>query len=98
MLWYSWFFFYNSLIFVFKSFLFLNSTCGYWSITGEVNSEKLSLMKVAAVIEKSANTGAVVLDLRGFLCQLGNYCSLLNWTCLKTESWHFHPPLMASKP
>ncbi|KAJ6946835.1 hypothetical protein NC651_001510 [Populus alba x Populus x berolinensis] len=32
-----------------------------------VNSEKLSLMKVAAVIEKSANTGAVVLDLRGKL-------------------------------
>ncbi|XP_011018598.1 PREDICTED: plant intracellular Ras-group-related LRR protein 5-like [Populus euphratica] len=35
--------------------------------SGEVNSEKLSLMKVAAVIEKSANTGAVVLDLRGKL-------------------------------
>ncbi|KAJ6712046.1 PLANT INTRACELLULAR RAS-GROUP-RELATED LRR PROTEIN 5 [Salix purpurea] len=34
---------------------------------GEVNSEKLSLMKVAAVIEKSAKTGAVVLDLRGKL-------------------------------
>nr|TKR85502.1 hypothetical protein D5086_0000246440 [Populus alba] len=32
-----------------------------------VNSEKLSLMKVAAVIEKSANNGAVVLDLRGKL-------------------------------
>uniref|UniRef100_A0A6N2KEH8 Disease resistance R13L4/SHOC-2-like LRR domain-containing protein n=1 Tax=Salix viminalis TaxID=40686 RepID=A0A6N2KEH8_SALVM len=35
--------------------------------SGEVNSEKLSLMKVAAVIEKSAKTGAVVLDLRGKL-------------------------------
>ncbi|KAJ6327164.1 hypothetical protein OIU78_014113 [Salix suchowensis] len=35
--------------------------------SGEVKSEKLSLMKVAAIIENSAKTGAVVLDLRGKL-------------------------------
>ncbi|KAK9187669.1 hypothetical protein WN944_019067 [Citrus x changshan-huyou] len=34
---------------------------------GEENTEKLSLMKMAAVIENSAKTGAVVLDLRGKL-------------------------------
>ncbi|CAK7356168.1 unnamed protein product [Dovyalis caffra] len=35
--------------------------------SGEVDTEKLTLMKVAAVIENSAKTGAVVLDLRGKL-------------------------------
>lgn len=35
--------------------------------SGEVGTEKLSLMKVAAIIENSAKTGAVVLDLRGKL-------------------------------
>ncbi|KAH7578650.1 hypothetical protein ACOSP7_000003 [Xanthoceras sorbifolium] len=36
-------------------------------ISGEGNTDKLSLMKMAAVIEKSANSGAVVLDLKGKL-------------------------------
>ncbi|KAJ4848018.1 hypothetical protein Tsubulata_009349 [Turnera subulata] len=35
--------------------------------SGQVDDEKLSLMKVAAVIENSAKTGAVVLDLKGKL-------------------------------
>ncbi|KAH9705124.1 Plant intracellular ras-group-related LRR protein 4 [Citrus sinensis] len=42
------------------------STKGSFFI-GEENTEKLSLMKMAAVIENSAKTGAVVLDLRGKL-------------------------------
>ncbi|KAK0589050.1 hypothetical protein LWI29_008982 [Acer saccharum] len=37
--------------------------------SGEGNTDKLSLMKMAAVIENSANSGAIVLDLKGKLME-----------------------------